>query len=243
MYDDALRAFRTTVRRFIGAHVTPYHKAWERAGAVPRALYATAGEAGLLCPGLREENGGGGLPFRYGAVVAEELARAHATGVAFALHSEIVAPYIESYGTVEQQRAWLPGMADGSLVGAVAMSEPGAGSDLQGLTTRATLKDNIWVINGTKTFVSNGQLADLVIVVCCTEDAAAGLDGAGLTRAHRALEDGAGLVERDDSHLGVRRVAVNDGFTGRVEVRRVHLRLLDDGRRRDGLRCRKRGTC
>ena len=170
MYDDDLKAFRDSFKKFVDKEVKPFHAQWERDGMVPRALWEKAGAQGFLCIPQSEKFGGSGLPFRYAAVVAEELTRAHAHGPAFALHSDIVAPYIENFGTEAQQDRWLPAMAQGKLIGAIAMSEPGTGSDLQGIQTKAVLDGDEWVINGTKTFISNGQLCDLCIVVARTEE-------------------------------------------------------------------------
>jgi alkylation response protein AidB-like acyl-CoA dehydrogenase len=171
MYDEELKAFRDSFRKFIATEIKPFHGEWEKEGIVPRALWKKAGDAGFLCISQATEYGGLGLPFRYGAVVQEELSRAHASGVAFSLHSDIVAPYIENFGTDDQKKRWLPGMASGELIGAIAMSEPGTGSDLQGIATKAVLDGDEWVINGSKTFISNGQLCDLTIVVARTEEA------------------------------------------------------------------------
>src|ERR1043166_9010552 len=170
MYDDDLRAFRDSFKKFIEKEVKPFHEQWEKDGCVSRAVWEKAGAAGFLCITQGEAYGGAGLPYRYAAVVQEELSRAHASGVAFALHSDIVAPYIENFGTDALKKAWLPGMVSGKLIGAIAMSEPGTGSDLQGVKTKAVLDGDEWVINGSKTFISNGQLCDLTIVVARTED-------------------------------------------------------------------------
>jgi alkylation response protein AidB-like acyl-CoA dehydrogenase len=169
--DEGVREFRATFKKFIEKEVKPYHAAWEHEGMVSRAVWEKAGAAGFLCIPQAPEYGGSGLDFRYAAVVQEELSVAHASGVAFSLHSDIVGPYIENYGNEELKQKWLPGMASGKLIGAIAMSEPGTGSDLQGIRTTAKLDGDEWVINGSKTFVSNGQLCDLTIVVCRTEDA------------------------------------------------------------------------
>jgi acyl-CoA dehydrogenase len=171
MYDDDLKAFRDSFRKFIEKEIKPFHEEWEREGVVPRSVWEKAGAAGFLCIPQSPDFGGSGLPFRYAAVVQEELSRAHASGVAFALHSDIVAPYIENFGTDDQKKRWLPGMASGKLIGAIAMSEPGTGSDLQGIATKAVLDGDDWVLNGSKTFISNGQLCDVTIVVARTEEA------------------------------------------------------------------------
>ena len=171
MYDEDLKAFRDSFRKFIAKEITPFHAQWEQDGVVPRALWHKAGAMGFLCTSQGEEHGGAGLPFRFAAVVQEELSRAQASGVAFALHSDIVAPYIENFGSEAQRALWLPGMAKGTLIGALAMSEPGTGSDLQAISTKAVLDGDEWVLNGSKTFISNGQLCDLTIVVARTEEA------------------------------------------------------------------------
>jgi alkylation response protein AidB-like acyl-CoA dehydrogenase len=171
MFNDELKAFRDSFVKFLDKEVKPHHAKWEDDGVVPRAIWEKAGDAGFLCIPQAEEYGGAGLPFRYAAVVQEELSRAHASGVAFSLHSDIIAPYIENFGTDEQKKRWLPGMASGRIIGALAMSEPGTGSDLQGIATKAVLDGDEWVLNGSKTFISNGQLCDITIVVARTEEA------------------------------------------------------------------------
>ena len=167
--DDDVRAFRDSFRKFVEKEVTPFHAQWEKDGVVPRALWEKAGKQGFLCIGQAEEYGGSGLDFRFSAIVAEELARAMAHGPFFPLHSDIVCPYIEHYGSEEQKKKWLPKMAAGTCIGAIAMTEPGTGSDLQGIQTRAVEDGDHFVINGSKTFISNGILNDLCIVACRTD--------------------------------------------------------------------------
>ncbi|HEY1101604.1 MAG TPA: acyl-CoA dehydrogenase family protein, partial [Myxococcota bacterium] len=171
LFTDELRAFQTAVRRFVQAEIVPHYARWEDAGVVDRAVFAKAGALGILCPGQADAFGGAGLDFSYSAVVAEELSRAFVSGVFFTLHSDIVAPYIEHHGSDEQRRRWLPGMAAGTTIGAIAMTEPGAGSDLQAMRTTAVLDDDgsHFVLNGTKTFISNATLCDLCIVAARTE--------------------------------------------------------------------------
>lgn len=171
LFDDELRAFQSTLRKWIDKEIVPHHESWEKEGRVPVELWRKAGEQGYLCVTQAEEYGGLGLDFRYAAVGMEELARAGASGVGFPLHSDIVAPYVERYGTEEQKQRWLPKMATGESIGAIAMSEPGTGSDLQGIATRAVLDGDEWVLNGSKTFISNGLTCDLVVVVARTEEA------------------------------------------------------------------------
>ncbi len=170
LFDDELTAFQDAFRKFVDKEIVPHHETWEREGTVPRELWEKTGEQGYLCIPQAEAYGGMGLDFRYAAVVCEELGRVGASGPAFPLHSDIVAPYIENFGSDEHKQRWLPGMAKGTTIGAIAMSEPGTGSDLQGIQTRAVLDGDEWVINGSKTFISNGLLCDLCIVVCRTEE-------------------------------------------------------------------------
>jgi len=171
--------FREQVRRFFEREVVPHHARWEADGIVPRSVWRAAGEAGLLCPAIPEAYGGGGGSRLHSAVLIEEVARAGASGIGFGLHSDIVAPYILAYGSEEQKRRWLPLMARGEVIGAIAMTEPGAGSDLQAVRTTALRDGDELVVNGQKTFITNGQNADLVIVVAKT-DPSAGAKGTSL---------------------------------------------------------------
>jgi acyl-CoA dehydrogenase len=171
--------FRDAVRRFFERHVVPHHRDWERARVVPRSLWLEAGAQGLLCPTLAEEYGGAGGDFGHSAVIIEEIARFNASGVGFPLHSDIVVPYIADLATEERKRDWLPRMARGETIGAIAMTEPGMGSDLKAVRTTARRDGGDYVIDGQKTFISNGQNAGLVIVVAKT-DPAAGRKGISL---------------------------------------------------------------
>jgi alkylation response protein AidB-like acyl-CoA dehydrogenase len=167
------------VRRFVEAELVPHHPAWEEAGIVPREVWRKAGAAGLLCCDISPDYGGAGGDFGHCAVVTEELARANLTGPGFVVHSDMVATYIARFGTEEQKRRWLPGMCDGSLIGAIAMTEPDAGSDLKGMRTRAVRDADHYVISGQKTYISNGQNAHLVVTAAKT-DPAAGARGISL---------------------------------------------------------------
>ncbi len=173
------RDFRDTVRRFIAEEITPHHAQWERDGQVPRSLWRRAGQLGLLCLTVPETYGGAGVDFSFSAIVVEEMARAGATGPLFYLHSDIVAPYLVHHGSEAQKRDWLPRMVQGEVIGAIAMTEPGAGSDLAAIRTRAELDGDAWRINGQKIFISNGQLADLVLLAAKT-DATRGAHGVSL---------------------------------------------------------------
>jgi acyl-CoA dehydrogenase len=163
-------AFRDAFRRFCEGEIAPHHERWEEQGYVDRDLWRKAGENGYLCMSMPEEYGGAGADKLYSVVQMEELARGGFSGPGFGLHSEIVAPYILHYGTEEQKRRWLPKLASGEMVGAIAMSEPAAGSDLQGVKTTALEQaDGSYAVNGSKTFITNGWHADLVIVVAKTQ--------------------------------------------------------------------------
>lgn len=169
IFDADHEAFRGTVRTFLAKEVLPHYEQWEKDGIVSREAWLAAGRQGLLGLAVPEEYGGGGNPdFRYAAVIAEEFTRAGAPGLAIGLHNDIIGPYLTSLATEEQKRRWLPGFCSGETITAIAMTEPGAGSDLQGIRTTAEDRGDHWVLNGSKTFISNGILADLVVVVAKT---------------------------------------------------------------------------
>ena len=202
-------AFRETVRAFCDKWVVPHHEEWETAGIVPRELWTAAGEQGLLGFMMPEQYGGGGVrDFRFNAVLLEEIARALGSGVGFTIHTDIVSAYLLDHATDEQKKRWLPGFCDGSLITAIAMTEPGAGSDLQGIRTTAVRDGDEYVLNGRKTFISNGILADLVIVVAKT-DPGAGHQGISLLVVERGTPgfergrnlDKIGLKAQDTAEL------------------------------------------
>lgn len=166
--------FRRMVRRFMEQEVVPNHDAWERQQHVDRSLWNRAGELGLLCLTIPEQYGGIGVDRSYSAVLMEEQCYCGATGPGFAVHSDIVANYIFNFGNEDQKLFWLPKMASGAAVGAVAMSEPGAGSDLQAIKTSAVKDGDDYIINGSKIFITNGYLSDIVVVVCRTGDSGVG---------------------------------------------------------------------
>jgi acyl-CoA dehydrogenase len=155
--------FREQARRFIETEIVPNLHAWEQAGIVPKSLWRKAGEIGLLCSTVPEQYGGSGGDFGHSAVMIEELARVNATAIGFTTHSEIVAPYLVAYGSEEQKQRWLPRMASGELIGVIAMSEPGIGSDLRSMRTGARREGDQYVINGQKTFITNGGNAGLIV--------------------------------------------------------------------------------
>lgn len=169
LFTEEHEMFRASVRRFLEREVLPYHDQWEEQGYVDREVWLKAGENGFLCPTMPEEYGGAGVDKMYSVVLKEEVARVNATGLGFSLHSEIVAPYILRYGSEEQKARILPAMATGEVIGAIAMSEPGAGSDLQAIKTTALRKGDHYLVNGSKTFITNGWNADLVITVAKTQ--------------------------------------------------------------------------
>jgi alkylation response protein AidB-like acyl-CoA dehydrogenase len=209
-------SFRQTVRSFLEREVVPFHDQWEKDGVVPRELWTKAGAQGLLCFDVEEEYGGPGVKdFRYNMVMAEELTRAGVNGPGFLVHTDIIVPYLSSLGTDEQKRRWLPGCVSGETITAIAMTEPGAGSDLQGIRTTAVDKGDHYVLNGSKTFISNGILSDLVIVVART-DAEAGHKGISLLVVERGMAgfergrnlEKMGLKAQDTAELFFDNVAV-----------------------------------
>jgi acyl-CoA dehydrogenase len=177
---EELEVFRQTVRMFMKQEVEPHVDEWERDRAVPRTIWNRFGEQGLLCPWVEATYGGSGAGFEYSVVLAEEFGRTRANAPMLFLHSDIIVPYIAELGTEEQKRRWLPGCVSGEIVTAVGMTEPGTGSDLQAIRTRAVRDGDAYVINGQKTFISNGLSCDLVIVVCRTDPDARASQGMSL---------------------------------------------------------------
>ena len=180
--------FRETVRRFYEEEVMPHHDKWEEQGHCPKELWRKAGDNGLLCPTMPEEYGGPGCDILYSAVTWEEQSYSMCSGPGWALHSEIVAPYLLNYGTEEQKQKFIPPMVTGESIGAIAMTEPGAGSDLQGVRTNAVLDGDHWVLNGSKTYITNGFNSDLVIVVAKTDKDAKGAHGISLLLVEEGME-------------------------------------------------------
>ena len=180
-------AFRDSFRRFVDKEITPFHEGWEEQGYVDREVWRKAGENGFLCMTMPEAYGGAGADKLYSVAQMEEIAHAGVSGIGFGLHSEIVAPYLLHYGTEAQKQKYLPLLATGDMVGAIAMSEPAAGSDLQGVKTTAIKQaDGSYLLNGSKTFITNGWHADLVIVVAKT-DPAAGAKGTSLLLVEQGM--------------------------------------------------------
>jgi acyl-CoA dehydrogenase len=187
IFNSDHEAFRDSFRRFVDKEIAPHHALWEEQGYVDRAVWNKAGANGFLCATLPEEYGGSGADKLYSVVQMEELARGGYSGIGYGLHSEIVAPYLLHYGTEEQKRKYLPLLASGEMIGAIAMSEPAAGSDLQGVKSTAIKQaDGSYLLNGSKTFITNGWHADLVIVVAKTNPQA-GAKGTSLLLAERGM--------------------------------------------------------
>ena len=209
IYEQEHEDFRRTVRAFLAKEVEPFHEQWEKDGQVDREVWRKAGATGLLCFDVDEEYGGAGVKdFRYNMVMAEEISRVGASGLGFPVHTDIIVPYISQLGTEEQKQRWLPGLVSGDLISAIAMTEPGAGSDLQGIRTTAVDKGDHYVLNGSKTFISNGIMSDLVIVVARTNPEA-GHQGISLLVVERGMAgfergrnlEKVGLKAQDTSEL------------------------------------------
>jgi alkylation response protein AidB-like acyl-CoA dehydrogenase len=212
--------FRDSVRRFLEKEVVPRHADWEEQGFVDRDVWRKAGENGFLCTSMPEEFGGAAADRLYSAVLFEEIARAGTTGLGFGLHSEIVAPYLLRYGSDWQKRRYLPPMVRGETIGAIAMSEPSAGSDLQGVKSTALDRGDHYLLNGSKTFITNGWLADLVIVVAKT-DPEAGAKGTSLLLVEagmKGFEKGKRLKK-----VGLKAQDTSELFFDNVRVPKSHL--------------------
>jgi len=168
-YTQEHKIFRESISRYFAKEITPYVDEWEKNGIVPKDVWKKFGEQGFLCPWVPEEYGGVGADFLYSLISVEEAAQTCCTGFAFPLHSDIVVPYIYNFGSVEQKKRWLPGCVTGDIITAVAMTEPGTGSDLGAIRTTAIKDGDHYIINGQKTFISNGINCDLVIVAAKTD--------------------------------------------------------------------------
>lgn len=209
IFDDDHEDFRHTVRTFCDKEIVPHHQQWEHDGIVPRDLWEKAGDLGLLGFMMPEEFGGGGVEdFRYNAVLQEEITRAGASGVGFVIHTDLVSGYLLSYANDEQRQRWFAPYAAGQSIAAIAMTEPGTGSDLQNIQTTAVRDGDEWVINGSKTFITNGINADFLVVVCQTDPDAGAMgfslivvegEAAGLERGRNL--DKIGLKAQDTAEL------------------------------------------
>ena len=220
LFNEDHEAFRDAYRRFLDKEVAPHHAAWEEQGYVDREVWRKAGANGFLCSSMPERYGGAGVDRLFQVVVLEENHRINATGLGFGLHSEIVAPYILNYGSEEQKQHYLPRMARGEIIGAIAMSEPAAGSDLQGIRTTALDRGDHYQLNGSKTFITNGWHADLVIVVAKTNPAA-GAKGTSLLLVERGMP---GFDTGKRLHkVGLKAQDTAELFFSDVEVPKSHL--------------------
>ena len=184
IYFEEHQIFRDTFRRFVAAEITPNVSQWESERSVPRELWIRMGEQGFLCPWLPEAYGGLGLGFEYSVIINEELIKGDGFGVGVPLHSDVATPYVYSYGSPEIKKAWLPGCTTGDVITAVGFSEPNAGSDLAAIRTKAVKDGDSYVIDGQKTFITNGYFADLVVVAVKT-DPEAGYRGISLILVDR----------------------------------------------------------
>ena len=179
--------FRDTVKKFIDREIAPFHDQWEKDGIVPRELWLKAGAAGMLCCTISEDYGGAGADYLYDVIVFEELFKSGFSGPGFLIHTDLVATYINSFGTEEQKSKFLPKMVSGEWIGSLGMTEPHAGSDLKEIRTRATREGNDYIINGQKVFISNGQLCD-VLVLATKTDKDAGAKGVTLFIVEGGME-------------------------------------------------------
>ncbi|GAA4530407.1 acyl-CoA dehydrogenase family protein [Nonomuraea ferruginea] len=216
LFDEEHLLFRETVREFMTREVAPHHDQWEKDGIVPRDVWKMAGEVGMFGFSVPEEYGGAGIKdFRYNAVIVEELIGKGASGLGFSLHNDVMAPYLVDLTDDGQKQRWLPGFVSGELITAIAMTEPGAGSDLQGIRTTAVREGDHYVVNGQKTFITNGINADLVVVVAKT-DPSAGARGVTLLVVERGMEgfgrgrnlDKIGMKAQDTAELFFENVRV-----------------------------------
>ena len=188
LFEPEHELFRESYRAFLDRHVAPYHDQWEKDKIVDRGVWLEAGKQGFLGMAVPEEYGGGGNPdFRYNTIVVEETVAGRYSGLGFSLHNDVVAPYLLRLTTEEQKQRWLPQFCSGEMITAIAMTEPGTGSDLQGIKTRAVKEGDHYILNGSKTFITNGINADLVIVVAQT-DPDKGALGFSLLAVERGME-------------------------------------------------------
>ena len=226
LYDSDHEIFRQSVRKFIETQAVPHHDEWEKNGMVSDDIWLGAGAQGFLCPTVSEEYGGVEADFKYNCIVNEEIARSGCTGLGWTLHSDIAVPYIERYGTDFQKQKYLPKCVSGELITAIAMSEPGAGSDLQGAKTTAVLHGDHYILNGSKTFITNGQKSGLVIVVAKT-DVNAGSKGISLFLVESEFE---GFSKgKNLEKLGMKAQDTSELFFQDVKVPKENL-LGEEGR-------------
>lgn len=216
LFEPEHELFRESYRKFLEMHVAPFHDQWAEQGVVDRSVWLEAGKQGFLGMAMPEEYGGGGVKdFRYNAIITEESVRGQYSGLGFGLHNDVIAPYLLELADDEQKQRWLPRFCSGELITAIAMTEPGTGSDLQGIKTRAVRDGDDWVLNGAKTFITNGINSDIVIVVAQT-DPSAGALGFSLLVVERGMPgfergrnlDKLGLKAQDTAELSFSDVRV-----------------------------------
>ncbi len=221
LYEPEHLAFRDSYRAFLAQHVAPNHEQWERESIVDRSVWTEAGKLGYLGMAVDEAHGGGGVKdFRYNCIITEESTRGGFSGLGFTLHNDVIAPYLTDLTTDEQQQRWLPGFCSGDLITAIAMTEPGTGSDLQGIRTHAHRDGDgegaDWILNGAKTFITNGINADLVVVVARTDPEASSGGGFSLLVVERDMPgfergrnlDKVGMKAQDTAELSFTDVRV-----------------------------------
>ncbi len=222
--DEELRILREAVSRFLEKEFVPHMADWEKQGRIDRDAWRKAGEAGLLCASIPAEHGGGGGNFKHEAVLLEEVSRAGISGWGNSVHSGIVAHYIHAYGSEEQKRRWLPKMARGELVAAIAMTEPGTGSDLQAVATTAIADGDDYLINGQKTFLSNGMNAELICVVAKTDPSEAASGVSLIMVETEGVEGGGGFSRgRNLEKLGQKAADTAEVFFADVRVPQANL--------------------
>lgn len=220
LFSPEHEGFRDTLRKFLEKESVPHHAQWEEDGQVSRELWLKAGENGFLCPTLPEAYGGPAADYLYSIIVMEEIARMGQSGIGWGLHTDIVAPYIEHYGNEEMKLRLLPKMVSGELIGAIAMTEPGGGSDLQAVKTTAIDQGDHYLLNGSKTFITNGQMADIVIVVAKT-DPSQGAKGISLFVVERGMP---GFERGRNLHkVGMKAQDTSELFFNDVKVPKANL--------------------
>ena len=252
LFEPEHELFRESYRAFLERHVAPHHEQWEKDKIVDRGVWLEAGKQGFLGMAVPEEFGGGGnADFRYNTIITEETTLGRYSGIGFGLHNDVVAPYLLRLANDEQKQRWLPKFCNGELITAIAMTEPGTGSDLQGIKTRAVKEGDHYILNGSKTFITNGINSDLVIVVAQT-DPEKGAQGFSLLVVERGMEgfergrhlDKVGLDAQDTAELSFTDVKVPAENLLGQEGLRLHLPDAepaagadldcDHGGRRDG---------
>lgn len=227
LLEEEHRLFQDAVRAFVEKEIVPHHAEWEKQGHVSREVWQKAGNQGLLCMDLPEKYGAMGFyDFRYNTIIGEELARVGATGPGFTLQNDIMSPYFSTYFTEEQKERWMPGVISGDIITAIAMTEPGTGSDLAGVRTTAIKDGDHYILNGSKTFITNGILSDLVIVVCKTDPSQthAGISLLVVERGMPGFERGRNLDK-----IGMKAQDTAELFFNEVRVPQENL-LGDEGK-------------